>query len=100
MHLEKLFSNTNQLILLLECLEILKSSFDNLNFFFSETLEEERIEREQLTANPANFGLSYPHQCACEIPGQVPCPAWKPLPKVMTGKWQRKKAQGEEIPDE
>ena len=70
----------------------------NLKICYSETLEEERAERELLTENPANFGLSYPHQCSCDIPGQVSCPGWKPLPKIQTGKWQRKLAQGEEIP--
>ena len=41
----------------------------------------------------ANFGEDYPRQCICEIPGQVPCPGWQPLPDELRGKWCRKMAR-------
>ncbi len=58
-------------------------------FMFRETLEEEK-QFASMTANKANFGYVFERQCICEVPGQVPCPAWQPLPKEMTGKWRRK----------
>lgn len=54
-----------------------------------ETLEEEK-QFASMTANKANFGYVFERQCICEIPGQVPCPGWQPLPKEMTGKWKKK----------
>ena len=50
-------------------------------------LAEERLERESKD-NPANFGWGCDRQCICEVPGQVPCPAVVPLPKVMRGKYK------------
>uniref|UniRef100_A0A0P4WN49 Small ribosomal subunit protein mS25 n=1 Tax=Scylla olivacea TaxID=85551 RepID=A0A0P4WN49_SCYOL len=50
-------------------------------------LAEERLERESKD-NPASFGWGCDRQCICEVPGQVPCPAVVPLPKVMRGKYK------------
>ncbi|XP_045166361.2 probable 28S ribosomal protein S25, mitochondrial [Mercenaria mercenaria] len=46
--------------------------------------------------NPANFGYGCRHWCMCEVPGQVPCPGFVPLPKEMTGKYIRQKALEEQ----
>lgn len=54
-----------------------------------ETLEKEEREREKLS-HPATFGPKKYHlrECMCEIEGQVPCPAFVPLPKEMRGKYK------------
>jgi len=49
-----------------------------------------------LERNPANFGPEYNRHCVCELAGQVPCPAWQPLPLEMTGKGQKILKQREE----
>lgn len=38
--------------------------------------------------NPADFGYGCNRWCICEVPGQVPCPAYTPLPKEMRGKYK------------
>jgi len=63
------------------------------NLFFREQIREAEEIIKARTANPANFGFTFQRQCICEVPGQVPCPGWKPLPKEMTGKWRMKKLQ-------
>ncbi|NWH98093.1 RT25 protein, partial [Tichodroma muraria] len=52
-----------------------------------EMLEKE--ERKKLS-HPATFGPKKYHlrECMCEIEGQVPCPAFVPLPKEMRGKYK------------
>ncbi|OXB81589.1 UNVERIFIED_CONTAM: hypothetical protein H355_008437 [Colinus virginianus] len=54
-----------------------------------ETLEKEKREKEKLS-HPATFGPKKYHlrECMCEIEGQVPCPAFVPLPKEMRGKYK------------
>nr|XP_013810365.1 PREDICTED: 28S ribosomal protein S25, mitochondrial [Apteryx mantelli mantelli] len=54
-----------------------------------ETLEKEEKERKKLS-HPATFGPKKYHlrECMCEIEGQVPCPAFVPLPKEMRGKYK------------
>ncbi|XP_015730356.1 28S ribosomal protein S25, mitochondrial [Coturnix japonica] len=54
-----------------------------------ETLEKEERERGKLS-HPATFGPKKYHlrECMCEIEGQVPCPAFVPLPKEMRGKYK------------
>lgn len=54
-----------------------------------ETLEKEERERKKLS-HPATFGPKKYHlrECMCEIEGQVPCPAFVPLPKEMRGKYK------------
>ncbi|NXG06025.1 RT25 protein, partial [Sakesphorus luctuosus] len=54
-----------------------------------ETLEKEERERKKLS-HPATFGPRKYHlrECMCEIEGQVPCPAFVPLPKEMRGKYK------------
>ncbi|KAM6062372.1 small ribosomal subunit protein mS25 [Chlamydotis macqueenii] len=54
-----------------------------------ETLEKEERERKKLS-HPASFGPKKYHlrECMCEIEGQVPCPAFVPLPKEMRGKYK------------
>lgn len=47
-------------------------------------------ETSMLANNPANFGSLFDRQCMCEVPGQVPCPSWQPLPVEMTGKGRKK----------
>lgn len=54
------------------------------------TLRSEAKTASMLVHNPANFGAAFDRQCICEVPGQVPCPAWLPLPQDMTGKGRRK----------
>ncbi|XP_017590752.1 PREDICTED: 28S ribosomal protein S25, mitochondrial [Corvus brachyrhynchos] len=53
------------------------------------TLEKEERERKKLS-HPATFGPKKYHlrECMCEIEGQVPCPAFAPLPKDMRGKYK------------
>ncbi|XP_074007362.1 small ribosomal subunit protein mS25 [Numenius arquata] len=55
----------------------------------TETLEKEERERKKLS-HPATFGPKKYHlrECMCEIEGQVPCPAFVPLPKEMRGKYK------------
>uniref|UniRef100_A0A8C8B1W1 Mitochondrial ribosomal protein S25 n=1 Tax=Otus sunia TaxID=257818 RepID=A0A8C8B1W1_9STRI len=54
-----------------------------------ETLEKEEREKKKLS-HPATFGHKKYHlrECMCEIEGQVPCPAFVPLPKEMRGKYK------------
>lgn len=49
----------------------------------------EKLRKEQQAKdNQANFGYTYPRWCICEMPDQVPCPGWVPLPKEMRGKYK------------
>ncbi|XP_014210299.1 probable 28S ribosomal protein S25, mitochondrial [Copidosoma floridanum] len=50
-----------------------------------EVLKKEAIAKEKKD-NPANFGVGCEKNCACIIPGQLPCPAVVPLPFHMRGK--------------
>ncbi len=58
--------------------------------YFRETLEAEEKTEASILRNPANFGELFDRQCICEIPGQVACPGWQPLPKLMRGKYKTK----------
>lgn len=40
--------------------------------------------------NVANFGHKFARQCICEIPGQIPCSRWEPIPIEMRGKYKEK----------
>jgi len=62
---------------------------EQISLFSRETLEKEEREREKLS-HPATFGPKKYHlrECMCEIEGQVPCPAFVPLPKEMRGKYK------------
>ena len=62
---------------------------------FSEELKEEEVLEDQ-----SLFGHEAQRHCMCEVPGQIPCPAWVPLPKQMTGKYQTKLFRGEITEDE
>ena len=53
-------------------------------------------EKEEETLNPANFGPEFARHCICEVPGQVPCPGFRPLPKSMKGIKNPKKMNLEE----
>uniref|UniRef100_H0ZJZ5 Small ribosomal subunit protein mS25 n=1 Tax=Taeniopygia guttata TaxID=59729 RepID=H0ZJZ5_TAEGU len=59
------------------------------NLFSREMLEKEERERKKLS-HPATFGPKKYHlrECMCEIEGQVPCPAFVPLPNEMRGKYK------------
>lgn len=50
-----------------------------------ETLRQEALEAEKKD-NPANFGLNCDQFCICNVPGQVPCPSFIPLPNHWRGK--------------
>lgn len=68
----------------------IQASDGNKRISFSrETLEKEERERKKLS-HPATFGPKKYHlrECMCEIEGQVPCPAFVPLPKEMRGKYK------------
>jgi len=43
--------------------------------------------------NPADFGYGCGRWCICEVPGQVPCPGYTPLPKEMRGKYKYAKKE-------
>lgn len=58
------------------------------------TLQAEQLARE-MKDNPANFGYRCNHHCICEVPGQLPCPKYVPLPKHMRAKYK-----GVELEDE
>jgi small subunit ribosomal protein S25 len=51
-----------------------------------ELLEEQKAK--EIQDNPANFGFGCPKHCACEIPGQVPCPFVVPVPYAWRGKYK------------
>ena len=51
-----------------------------------ETLEQEAIQAEKKD-NPANMGMGCSRFCICNVPGQVPCPGFIPLPKTWRGKY-------------
>ena len=53
-------------------------------------MRSEQRQTSMLEHNPANFGHAFDRQCICEVSGQVPCPAWEPLPLEMTGKGRKK----------
>ena len=40
-------------------------------------------------ANIANFGPDCLRHCMCEVPGQIPCPAYVPLAPEKTGKGRK-----------
>lgn len=63
-------------------------------------MAEEAKARESLVANPANFGKNFERHCMCVMPGQVPCPGYKELPKSMQGQWKYKLRGGEITPEE
>ncbi|XP_067934921.1 small ribosomal subunit protein mS25-like [Watersipora subatra] len=69
--------------------EILKHVRDIVGKSDEELKEEEVLEDQSL------FGHGSARHCICEVPGQVPCPAFVPLPKEMTGKYQVKLQKGE-----
>lgn len=50
---------------------------------------EKEVKKE---VNPANFGYNCSRWCICEVPGQVPCPGFTPLPNEMRGKYKNAKA--------
>ena len=53
-------------------------------------------ELKEETLNQANFGPEFARHCICEIPGQVPCPSFVPLPKHMKGIRNPKKMKEED----
>jgi len=53
-------------------------------------LKEEGQQQTMLSHNPANFGAAFDRHCICEVPGQLACPAWQPLPEELRGKTKRK----------
>jgi len=59
------------------------------------TLKEEASQAASILENPGNFGATFPRHCICEIPGQMPCPQWKPLPFYLRGKYKVKQLQEE-----
>ena len=58
-------------------------------------LEAERRASASVLENPANFGHNFDRQCICAVPGQIPCPGFKEMPKEMQGKWQHKMRIGD-----
>jgi len=61
-------------------------------------LQSEAKQSTMLEKNQANFGPAFDRHCMCEVPGQIPCPAFLPLPLEMTGKGRKKlKEQAEEM---
>ncbi|XP_005997877.1 28S ribosomal protein S25, mitochondrial [Latimeria chalumnae] len=50
-------------------------------------------------SNPANFGPKKYclRECMCEVEGQVPCPAFVPLPREMTGKYRNAQKESTEV---
>jgi len=50
-------------------------------------LEEKLNVSQQSVDNPAIFGFNRERWCACEVPGQVPCPGVVQLPKNLRGKY-------------
>ncbi|KAG8435888.1 hypothetical protein GDO86_007110 [Hymenochirus boettgeri] len=63
-----------------------------------ETLKLEE-QAKMVKSNPANFGPRKYHlrECMCEVEGQVPCPAFVPLPKEMTGKYRNQLKESTEV---
>ena len=59
--------------------------------FFSREELDAKVKREML--NPANFGTECDRYCICEVPGQVPCPSFVPLPEHIKGMKKKDKAQ-------
>jgi len=57
--------------------------------------DEELLEEVEIK-DPSTFGEGADRWCICEVPGQVACPGYVPLPKEMTGKYQAAVARGEE----
>ncbi|XP_064633020.1 small ribosomal subunit protein mS25-like [Lineus longissimus] len=57
-----------------------------------ETLKAETRAREK-KSNPANFGYHFNRWCICEVPGQMPCPSWQPLPEEIKGQYKLKRYQ-------
>jgi len=53
-------------------------------------LKEEGQQQTMLAHNPANFGAAFDRHCICEVPGQLACPAWQPLPEELRGKTKRR----------
>jgi len=53
-------------------------------------LKEEGQQQTMLSHNLANFGAAFDRHCICEVPGQLACPAWEPLPVELRGKTKRK----------
>lgn len=58
--------------------------------YSSEELQEEEVLEDQSV-----FGVGAKRWCICEVPGQVPCPGFVPLPKERTGKYQTAVIRGE-----
>ena len=69
-----------------------------LLYFFppnsSQLQEEARLAEKK--ANPANFGRDCHRHCMCEVPGQVPCSSFVPLPKEYRGKYRLLKKDTED----
>ncbi len=63
-------------------------------------LEAERTASASVLENPANFGDTFDRQCICAVPGQIPCPGYKEIPKHMQGKWKYKMRIGDTTPEE
>lgn len=62
---------------------------DVLYIYSDDLKEEEQIE------DLSMFGVGRKRYCICEVPGQVPCPGFVPLPKEMTGKYKKALARGD-----
>ncbi|XP_041346967.1 probable 28S ribosomal protein S25, mitochondrial [Gigantopelta aegis] len=61
----------------------------------ADVLQAEALLKEK-KMNPANFGHGSSRWCICEVPGQVPCPAWVPVEKEMRGKYKFQRKDVEE----
>ncbi|XP_013407055.1 probable 28S ribosomal protein S25, mitochondrial [Lingula anatina] len=58
--------------------------------------ERREFEERALRSNISpKFGFDCPRWCICEVPGQVPCPGYEPLPEHLTGKWRIKQAEND-----
>ncbi|XP_074646394.1 small ribosomal subunit protein mS25-like [Tubulanus polymorphus] len=66
---------------------------NHVQLVLGKSVEKLKVEKTEETINPANFGNGFQRWCICEVPGQVPCPAFVPLPEEMTGKYKVKKYQ-------
>ncbi|KAL5014502.1 hypothetical protein ScPMuIL_008772 [Solemya velum] len=88
--LQFFFNNGKKIVVDVDCTPR-EQILDHVKDLFCKTekvLEEEKL-AQMKTSNPANFGWAFPRWCICEVPGQVPCPGWVPLPKHCRMKYQR-----------
>lgn len=66
----------------------------------SEHVYSDELREEEVLEDQATFGFGSQRHCICEIPGQVQCPGFVPLPKEMRGKYKEAVRKGEIDPED